>query len=299
MNIVFDDGVMLDAKYRQALAGLLPLGNAPLKLNSLTAKTDGSLKRDEGIVFITHLPVDVLKHHILFFENYNDVPQWFFILLNENDHGLTALENAARSCGLKNHSVFYANSTENFENTVEEIAATKVAVKGKALFLSKHKKNWIKDFSELLFGDDESKYEIMCSVNMAEMDAEILLLCGESRRDFENVNIPDNMEPYFVFRFKNELQYYVNCDEFVSELASVYHMTTERVESRLFYIDMEGEKWLSKSFKTAGDEALTDGILIWDSFGLPVSRKEYSEKRIANTVQKSHESFEELKKIVL
>ena len=51
MNIVFDDGLNLDDEYREVLASLLPIGNAPLKLNSSTARTDGTPRSDEGFVF--------------------------------------------------------------------------------------------------------------------------------------------------------------------------------------------------------------------------------------------------------
>ena len=96
MNIVFDDNLRLDDEYREALALLLPIGSAPLRLNPSTAKTDGTPCSDDGFVFLTHLPVDVLKYHSLFFESYQDAPQWFFVLLNKNDHGITDLRNAAR-----------------------------------------------------------------------------------------------------------------------------------------------------------------------------------------------------------
>lgn len=67
MNIVFDDGLNLDDEYREVLASLLPIGNAPLKLNSSTARTDGTPSSDEGFVFLTHLPVDVLKYRGRFY----------------------------------------------------------------------------------------------------------------------------------------------------------------------------------------------------------------------------------------
>ena len=67
MNIVFDDGLRLDDDYREALAPLLPVGNAPMRLDSSTAKTDGTPSSDEGFVFITNLPVYLFKYHSFFF----------------------------------------------------------------------------------------------------------------------------------------------------------------------------------------------------------------------------------------
>lgn len=297
MNIVFDDGLRLDDVYREALASLLPIENAPLKLNSLTSKTDGTPCSDEGFVFLTHLPVDVLKYHSEFFENHKDAPQWFFVLLSKNDHGITDLRNAARKHNLKNYIMFHAGSIDAFEAAIKEISNMKHIIKGKVLLLSKHKRSWISVLAKLLF-DDEKKYEIMDSVNMSDTDSETLLLCGEKITDFKGFVLPDNMEPYFVFKFKGELQHYINPAMLIAELAECYHMTTERVESRLYFVDIEGEMWLSSVNKIIGEDAVSDGILLWDRFGLPVSRNDYSETNIEMAVRRNHESIEKLRKIL-
>lgn len=297
MNIVFDDGLRLDDEYREALASLLPIGNAPLKLNSATAKTDGTPVADEGFVFLTSLPVDVLKYHSLFFESYKDAPQWFFVLLSKSDHGITDLRNAARKHNLKNPTLFHAGNIGAFEAAVNKIASAKHITKGKALLLSKHKKSWTADLARILF-DDESKYEIMDSVNITDTDSETLLLCGEKVTDFKGLTLPSNMEPYFVFKFKEELQYFISPAALISDLAEYHHMTTERVESRLFFVDIESERWLADTSKSLGDDAVNDGILIWDRFGLPVSRIEYTEDKIEEVAQRSHESIERLKEII-
>lgn len=297
MNIIFDDGLRLDEKYREALAPLLPIENAPLRLNSLTSKTDGTPCSDEGFVFLTHLPVDVLKYHSLFFECNKDAPQWFFVLLNKNDHGITGLRNAARKHNLKNPTLFHAGDIGAFETAVHEIANTKHIVKGKALLLSKHKSAWTLDLARILF-DSESKYEIMNSVNISDTDAETLLLCGEKITDFKGLVLPSNMEPYFILKFKGELQHYINPGTLISELAEYHHMTTERVESRLFFVDVESELWLASVGRTTGDEAAGGGILLWDRFGLPVSRTEYTEATIEMVACKNHEELERLKRII-
>lgn len=297
MNIVFDDGLRLDDDYREALAPLLPVGNAPLRLDSSTAKTDGTPSSDEGFVFITHLPVDVLKYHSLFFENHKDAPQWFFVLLNKNDHGITDLRNAARKHDLKNPVLFHARNIGAFESAVNDIVNAKQITKGKVLLFSKHKRTWTNDLARILF-DDDSKYEIMDSVNTADTDSETLLLCGEKITDFKGLELPSNMEPYFVFKFKGELQHYINSSTLISELAEYHHMTTERVESRLYFIDIESEIWLADTNKTTGDDAVADGILIWDCFGLPVSRAEYTEANIKTVAYRSHKNMERLMEII-
>lgn len=297
MNIVFDDGLRLDDEYREALAPLLPIGNAPLRLDSSTAKTDGTPSSDEGFVFITNLPVDVLKYHSLFFENHKDAPQWFFVLLNKNDHGITVLRNAARKHDLKNPVLLHARNVESFAVAINDIVNTKQITKGKALLFSKHKRAWTTDLARILF-DDDNKYEIMDSVNLVDTDSETLLLCGEKITDFKGFELPGSMEPYFVFRFKGELQHYINPSELISEIAEYHHMTTERVESRLYFIDIESELWLSDANKPTGDDAVADGILIWDCFGLPVSRAEYTEANIKTVAFRCHENMEKLMELI-
>lgn len=297
MNIVFDDGLRLEDGYREVLTQLLPIGNAPLKLDSSTAKTDGTPCSDEGFVFITNLRVDVLKYHSVFFENYKDAPQWFFVLLNKNDHGITDLRNAARKHNLKNPVLFHAKNVEAFKKAINDIANAKQITKGKTLLLSKHKRAWTTDLAHILF-DDDSKYEIMDSTNIVDTDSETLLLCGEKAADFTGFELPSSMEPYFVFRFKGELQHYINPSEFISEIAEYHHMTTERVESRLFFIDIESEIWLSNANKPTGDDAVADGILVWDCFGLPVSRAEYTEANIKTVAYRCHDNMKRLMEII-
>lgn len=299
MNIVLDDGLRIDDNYRAALAPLLPVENAPLKLNSETSKTDGTPCSDEGFVFLTHLPVDVLKYHSKFFEFHSDAPQWFFILLNRNDHGLTDLKNAARKHDLKNCAMFHAKDIETFEAAIKEVSNAKHITKGKTLLLSKHKRSWTTDLANLLFGDNKNKYDVMDSITMSDTDAEVLLLCGEKASDFKGIVLPDNMEPYFIFRFRDELQQFINDSAFVTELAEYHHMTAERIESRLCFVDIESEIWLSKSNKTSGEDAVSDGILLWDQFGLPVRRSEYTEMNIAAAASESHKNMEKIRKILL
>ncbi len=298
MNIVFDENLKIDDNYRKALVPLLPLENAPLKLNSSTSKTDGTLRSDEGIVFMTDLPIDVLKYHSEFFEHNNDVPQWFFVLLNRDSHGIIELRNAARKYGLKNCTMFHAWNIETFETAIKEILNTIIPTKGKTLLLSKHQRSWTANLASLLFGNNEEKYQIMDSVNMSDTDSEILLLCGEKINDFKGFALPDKMEPYFVFNIKEELQHYIYSGELIAELAEYHHMTTERVESRLCFVDIESEAWLDKSDKTVGEDAVLDGILLWDRFGLPVSRSEYTKSNIAAASQKRHKGIEKIKEIL-
>ena len=75
-------------------------------------------------------------------------------------------------------------------------------------------------------------------------------------------------------------------------------MTAERVESRLYFVDIESEMWLADNGKAVGDDAVSDGILIWDRFGLPVSRKEYTEANIEMVAIRSHENIEGLREII-
>lgn len=298
MNIVFDEGLQLEEPFRKALVPLLPAGNSPLKLHSSTSRTDGTPRPEHGFVFLTHLPVDVLKYHAEFFERHKDAPQWFFVLLSRSDHGLMELKNAARKYDLKNCTLYHAGDADAFAAAVQQIAAAGRITKGKAVFLSKHRRAWVSDLAELLFAGNAERYEIMDPVNRSDTDAEFLLLCGEKLRDFRGMALEENREPLFLFRLRESLQHYIQSDCLIEELASVYRMTPERVRGRLFFVDGESERWLSRSRRTAGAEAVSDGIILWDRFGLPLSRSEYTEPRIEASARTIREDMDALRAVL-
>ena len=301
MNIVFDAGLELDDEYREAIAPILPIGQQPLKLDPATGKTDGTPNINEGFVFITKLPVDILKYHAEFFKNYNKAPQWFLLLINESGYGRSKLTGSALRYNLNNWVIMHADSAEALKREITKIAESTWIIKGKTLFLTKHNKDWVSDLADLLFGDDKDKYEIQTMIKnkKTETDAQNLLLCGEKAEDFKTNTLSDKMEPYFVFKFKNDLQHYINRSKIIAELAEYYSMTAERVESRLFFVDVEGEKWLSASNRPAFSEAAREEILLWDKFGLPLSHDEYAEEKIEDSLKKSHEYMELLKENIL
>ena len=101
MNIVFDSGLELDYLCRTALEPLLPTGSSPLCLDASTGRTDCTLKRGEGIVFVTQLPIDVMSYHSDFFRYNCDAPQWFIILLNKSGQGQYDLIAAAKKAYTK------------------------------------------------------------------------------------------------------------------------------------------------------------------------------------------------------
>ena len=61
---------------------------------------------------------------------------------------------------------------------------------------------------------------------------------------------------------------------------------------------LESELWLSDANKPTGDDAVADGILIWDCFGLPVSRAEYTEANIKTVAFRCHENMEKLMELI-
>ena len=298
MNIVLDDGLILDTDYRTALTPLLPSETAPLKLNAATSKTDGTPNLDEGFVFLTSLPVDILHYHAQFFKNQCNAPQWFFILLNQNDQGMMDLRNAAIKYNLKNCSIFHAKDCTDLKMIVSKIASTAQIIRGKALFLSKHERRWITELAKQLYGSDEIRFVIMNSASMVETDAEYLLLCGEKACDFCGLRTPCSMEPYFVFQIREELQQYLNPDSLITTLSQNYNMTAERVKSRLYFINVESERWLSSPDRRAGKDAVSAGILLWDRFGLPVSRKEYQKENIETAISEFHANLMKIKELV-
>lgn len=299
MNIVYDYKINLDESYRKELARILPEGHAAMRLDPMTSKTDGTPDKEEGFVFITDLPNgDVMKYHSEFLKEYSDAPQWFFVLINDSGQGKNEIEFAAMKHNLKNRTIYHAKDVTAFADVISQIAAAKPTTKGKALLLSKHKCSWTADLAKILFGENENKYIIMDSVNMGDTDADVLLLCGEKASDFERISLPDGMEPYFIFNFDKELQQYINLDSFIAKLAENQNMTTERLKARLFCVNMASEQWLLKFNEYSESNFESSNILLWDRFGLPLSRKEYDDEKINSFALKFHESIDKIRSII-
>lgn len=280
MNVVFDCNVSDSPELRSALLPILPEGTIPFMLDSLKG-IKGTPHDNEGIVFITSLPTDVLGYHGTFFKKYENVPQWFIILLNENEHGVMLLKNAAIKYNLHNCKIYQLNNSDELYKTITEIHNCRKIVPGKVLLLSKHRKASVLDFASYIFGEQKERYDIRLSSNSSETDAAILLLCGHEAKDFIDVNIPEGMEPYFVLlNPEREVQQFIDSEELINRISLAYHMTTERVKNRLFFISVKAAQW--KNMPNAGSSAVEQGVLMWDEFGLPVPRRAYTANKISN-----------------
>lgn len=296
MNVVFDCNVSDSLELRSALFPILPEGTVPFVLDSLKG-IKGTPDESEGIVFVTSLPTDVLGYHGTFFKKFENAPQWFIILLNENEHGVMLLKNAAIKYNLHNCKIYQLNNSDELNKTIAEIQNCRKIVSGKVLLLSKHKKASVLDFASYVFGEQKERYDIRISSNSSETDAAILLLCGHEAKDFIDVNIPEGMEPYFVLlNPEREVQQFIDSEELINRISAAYHMTTERVKSRLFFMSVKTAQW--KKMPNVGSSAVEQGILMWDEFGLPVPRKSYTSDKISAFCESTYIDEKRLKDLL-
>ena len=304
MNIVFDSGLELDDLCRTALEPLLPTGSSPLCLDASTGRTDGTLKRGEGIVFVTRLPIDVMSYHSDFFRNNCDAPQWFIILLNKSGQGQYDLIAAAKKQGLKNCRVLHAPDVSSLDLIAREIASVRQVTPGKTLLLCKRELGWADELARLLSDGNGSyevglyqhlKAELSPSESQADAygDAEHFLILGERVHDFRGIELPVGCEPLFVADPKTV---YDN-ETLISSLSKYFKLTNERVRSRLYFIDTKAALW-SVSGMPEGDSAAVLGILLCDRFGLPRSRTEYTRENITAAAESALESLSRLKVIL-
>ena len=290
MNIVLDSNVKLDADCRNQLQKLLRKGETPSVLDESTGKLKGTFKDMESSVFINRIPVDVMKYHGDFFRNHNTVPQWFFIVLGSNSHGVALLKKAEINYDLNNCRYYYAPSAPQMLSTIDEIADDNLCVSGKVLIFFKHKKengNTAIQLARYLFGDDKEKYEIAYESIDPKSGAGALLICGDEERDFKMITVPETMKPIFVITHPEKyLQQYLHPEQLIELLAASFDMTTERVRTRLYFVSVAAQDWFEK--RNIGNNALENGLLIWDRFGLPVSRNNYYSENIESFLSKGY-----------
>lgn len=295
MNIVVDYNVVLAPEYREALYPLIPKGLEPLHLDPMDG-LKGTPNAKEGFLLITALPTDILNYHGKLFETYKDAPQWFVILVNESDYGIMQLNEARMKYGLNNFKAYFAPDLDRFADIVGQIASEKMRVSGKALICSKHKNSDLETLGQFLFGDHKARYDTQSLTEEVETDASMLLLCGERKNDFQNLKIPEGMEPYYiVLKPEMHVQQYLKPDGLILFLASEYGMTTERVARRLFFISLQYEILKKERSVEAGMKDRE--ILVWDSFGLPLARKDYTSKTVSAFLEKNYTDGERLKKL--
>jgi len=295
MNIVLDYGVRLSEDELKLLSSVSEGASDVFILNPMTCRTERDLNTEDGITFITNLPNDVLRYHAEFFKAHSDAPQWVFILRGEHGNDINILKAAALEYNLKKCHFAYAPDTVSLAEEVKTAALKKLAKKGKTLLFAKRGHIWREELARILFGSDESKYILMNRREMRETDASILFICGTGESDFADVICPEGMEPYFIVNSSASLQHYINPSRLEAKLAEIYNMTVERVRERLFFVNIQNEKYLMSIEKDENTDAMAAGALIWDSFGLPVVRNEYTEENIKSFIKKEHCNVEKIK----
>lgn len=301
MNIVIDSNIKLDRPCTEHLRRLLKKGEAPSVLNEVTGKLEGSFNETESTVFITGIPVDVMKYHGDFFRKYQAVPQWFFIVIGANTHGVALLKKAEIIYNLNSCRFYYAPTAPKLFSAIDEIAADYVSISGKTLIFFKHKKDtadYAEQLAAYLFDGDKDKYEIAYDSIDPKSGAGALLICGEEERDFKQITVPETMKPVFaVIRPEKHLQQYLHPEHLYDLLALSFDMTAERVKTRTYFVSVVAQEWFQK--RNVGKTAAENGLLMWDGFGLPVSRSNYSADRIEGFLSDGYFDTERLKQFLL
>lgn len=295
MNIVFDNNLTLSPEYRVAIEPVLKQGLSPLILDSMEG-LKGTPDDKAGFVFFTSLPTDILRYHGDFLKEYNNAPQWFFVLVDTNEHGVSLLKDAAIKYNLNSYKIYYASGIDALKCTVSDIVSAKTKIAGKVLICSKHQST-CRNLGEYLFENDMDQYDCQIAGSDIETDASKLILCGCEEKDFMNVKLPQAMEPIFVVTdFERNVQQFLHPDRLIKILSDSFDMTIERVKTRLYFISIKGESWLNE--KAVGKEALSKGVLMWDSFGLPLPREEYTAEKIQKFIKTNYIYSKNLKELL-
>lgn len=295
MNIIFDNNLELSPEYRAAIEPVLAQGLSPLVLDSM-AGLKGTPDEKAGFLFFTSLSIDILGYHGDFLRAHNHAPQWFFVLVGDDDHGASLLKDAAIKYNLNSYKIYHASDIDSLKSSISDIVSTTIKISGKVLICSKHK-NTCHNLGQYLFGNDTGKYDCQIAGPDIKTDASVLIFCGREERDFKNVHLPQGMEPIFVVTDpERNVQQFLQPDRLFEILSNSFNMTVERVKARLYFISIKGENWRNE--KVIGGDALSKGILMWDPFGLPLSRKEYTAEKIEAFISSHYTDCKHLKELL-
>ncbi len=257
----------------------LGIEDKPLVLDSFTSP----LKEleDDVIVYVTSMPAGLLKYHDDFFEYHkNKAGKWIVILVNDDKVTFNQLKIGFSSVGTSVDILLwsYVKDDKEIFNRIKssmKINNQKVLIysirpccgkKTLAQVLSSSLNEW-----EFQVAEENSTEDYI-----SQTDARYIIIVGRTMEDF-NVHIPEGRSPIYVFTMPDEnIQAYLKKDELPQVLVKYVpeHLewTPAQAQKYFFFISPLYELWRINNV----DPTLDNNFVMWDEYGLPMMRSEYT-----------------------
>lgn len=275
----------MDTSEAQSQEILNKLGMAKEAMSVLDESVDPLAEDTDGVLLITSMPSGWLGYHQNFFEKHRrDASYWIVLLLNDDPIVIEQAKIGFNADGIRLCLKPITDNTD-FGQVLSEIKSVSKVNKQKVFLYSIRPNCGKKTLTDCLQEDlegwaFETAQEAPFTDKLAESDAAHIVIVGKTLKDFA-VSVPKNMNPLYVLTMPDEnVQAYLHMDELplrlLEMIPSHLQWTEEAAASHLFYISPLYEQWRKMEIIPALDSR----FIMWDNFGLPLSREAYTKENI-------------------
>ncbi len=242
--------------------------------------------KDDCVVFITTMPNGCLGYQKKFFDAYrHKIPLWGVLLLNDDEVIHNHLNESFRSSGLRRR--IFRITPETDYNVLADSLTSLAAVHPRlaAVYSARldcGRKTLIRLLSEYLpdwefqpAGNTSSHNSLLAA------KAGQVIIIGQTLQDIFAVQLSGNIEPFYVLTMPDmNVQAYLK-QASLSELMLEHGGTPEAwtlsmIKQHLFYVSPLYESW----YRTKTNPKFDSRFVMWDRFGLPCPKNEYTDKNI-------------------
>ena len=238
--------------------------------------------KTECVIYIAVMSHGCLGYQKKFFERHRDIPLWCVLLLNQDETTRNILDECFRSDGLRRQIITITPQTdwEALSLKLSKLVNTDPRM---ALIHSLKPGCGKKTLAKLLSIDLPDWRFITSdgSSTIHQTNAGKLIIAGESLSDLQAVNIPEDIEPFYVLTKPDcSVQDYLARNELhnkIMEMGITPSVWTESsAKQHCFYVSPLYEGWRRSGTVPLHDER----FIMWDRFGLPCKSDEYTDENI-------------------
>ncbi len=258
------------------------------------------LPETDSVVFITDLPTGILDYHAKFFSlNKSSVKSWTVILLNKNK----VTQKQAKLCfsapGVRVNLLTDTDTPGDIQSIRESIAEAD-RVQSKTVLIYSVRPDVEKELLKELLEARLPNYNFQTATEtpgedlLSKTSAAHVIVTGRTMEDF-NVPLPSGISPLYVMTgIQENVQACLKRDMLAENLfryvPDKLSLTSESAKKLFFCTSALYELWNA----TATDPRLDSRFVMWDEFGLPLPRKEYTTENCLRFLSR----FNELPKLI-
>lgn len=241
---------------------------------------------DDCVLFLTTMPAGCLGYQRTFFDAHrHSIPLWGVLLLNDSAVVYNHLDAFFGSNGLRRR-VFRVTADTDFETLSKELTKLTSIHPRRVLLYSVRPHCGKRSLAQLL-SEDLPTWEFRTMEEnpphsgLPSTDAGQILIMGQTLSELCAVRLPAGVEPFYVLTMPDMyVQAYLNREQLPGRLLEhdgpPVSWTEANAQRHLFYVSPLYESW----YRTNTNPVLDERFVMWDRFGLPCPRRDYTEEKI-------------------